>query len=235
MSTGSASRATTNGTPPALARVPAVLAREPERVGRAQRRRQHAPGRATSPDEVARVDRQPRRELEPARARRRREPVELGPRRLGVDVVDRHRRDAAPVVDAGVEQAREVVVGEVRRRLHVRRRPAAGAAPPRSSRGARRALGSGCAGHPRARLGAEVLDDHLLQVAVPLVQVAQRRERLEPLRARLADADQDPARERDPQLAGERDRLEPARRHLVGRGPVRAAALARAGRTSSRA
>ena len=37
-------------------------------------------------------------------------------------MVDRDRRDAAPVVDPGVEEQRKVVVGEVRRRLHVRLR-----------------------------------------------------------------------------------------------------------------
>ena len=56
-----------------------------------------------------------------------------------------------------------------------------------------------------------------------LVQRAQRLERFEPLGARLADPDQDPAREGNPQLARERDRLEPTRRLLVRRGPVRAA------------
>src|SRR5213076_1148458 len=50
---------------------------------------------------------------------------------------------------------------------------------------------------------AEVLDDHLLDVAVLAVQRGDRLERLEPLRARLADADQDPGRERDARLAGE--------------------------------
>ena len=66
--------------------------------------------------DVARVDGEARRELEPAALGRRAEQVELGPGRLGVDVVDRHRRDAAPVVDPGVEQPREVL-GQVRRRL----------------------------------------------------------------------------------------------------------------------
>ena len=51
-----------------LARMPAVLAREPERVRRAQRGGQH--GRVDPlAGEVARVDGQPRRQLEPARAR----------------------------------------------------------------------------------------------------------------------------------------------------------------------
>ena len=81
----------------------------------------------------------------------------------------------------------------------------------------------GVRGHPRARLGAEVLDDHLLQVAVALVQRSQLLERSDPLGAGLADPDQDPAREGNPQLAGEVDRLQPARRLLVRRGPVRTA------------
>ena len=46
-----------------LSRVPAVLAGEPERVGRAQRRRQHL-RIEPSPRQVLRVDRQPRRQLE---------------------------------------------------------------------------------------------------------------------------------------------------------------------------
>ena len=131
-------------------------------------------------------------------------------------------RDAAPVVDAGIEQAREVVVGEVRRRLHG---DVVGEQQPRS-RDRPEVLVEArlrVRGHPRPRLGAEVLDDHLLQVAVPLVHRRERPQRLDPLGARLADPDQDPARERDPQLAGELDRLQPARRQLVGRGPVRAA------------
>ena len=78
-------------------------------------------------------------------------------------------------------------------------------------------------GHPRARLGAEVLDDHLAEVPVLVVERLQREQRLEPLLPRLADADQDAARERDRELAGQPDRLEPHGGHLVGRGPVRPA------------
>ena len=37
--------------------------------------------------------------------------------------------------------------------------------------------------HARAGLGAEVLDDDFLQMAVALVQVAQRQQRLDALRA----------------------------------------------------
>ena len=46
-------------------------------------------------------------------------------------------------------------------------------------------------GHARAGLGAEVLDDDFLDVAVALVHVADREQGLDALGARLADADQD--------------------------------------------
>ena len=78
-------------------------------------------------------------------------------------------------------------------------------------------------GHACLRLGAEVLDDHLADVAVLVVERLQREQGVEPLRPCLADADQDAARERDRELAGEPDRLEPHRGHLVGRRPVRPA------------
>ena len=203
---------------------PAPLAREPGRVRRAQHRRQHRrvePGRLRE----LRVDGQPRGELEPAAPRRLLEPRHVRPRRLRVDVVDRHRRHTAPVVDARIEQPCELVEREVRRRLDVHR---GGEHDPRGRDRPEVVveLRLGVAGHARAGLGAEVLHDHLLQVAVLLRQVVKRGERGEPLRARLADPDQDPGRERDPQLAGEAHRLEPARGLLVGRGPVRAAACA---------
>ena len=47
-------------------------------------------------------------------------------------------------------------------------------------------------GHARAGLGAEVLDDDFLDVAVALVDVADGQQRLDALGARLADADQEP-------------------------------------------
>ena len=60
----------------------------------------------------------------------------------------------------------------------------------------------------------EVLEDHLLQMAVALVQSRQHLEGLDPLLLALADPDQDPARERDPQLPRRRDRLDPSLRRL---------------------
>ena len=64
------------------------------------------------------VDREPGRELEAGGLGDLAQPVERGPRPLGVDVVGGDRGDAAPVVDAGVEQHAEVV-GQVGRRLQV--------------------------------------------------------------------------------------------------------------------
>ena len=57
-------------------------------------------------------------------------------------------------------------------------------------------------GHARAGLGAEVLDDDLLDVAVALVDVADGQQRLDALGPRLADADQDAGGERHARAAG---------------------------------
>ena len=201
-----------------LAGVPVVLAGEPERVGGAQCGRQD--GRVDpAAGEVLRVHGQARRELEPTRACGGCEPIPVRPRCLGIDVVDRHGRDAAPVVDAGVEQTWKVVVGEVRRCLNgdvLRQQQPRDGDRPEVLLEAR----FGVRSHARSRLGAEVLNDDLLQLAVALVQGSQLFERGDPLGAGLADPDQDPARERNPQLAGELDRLQPARGLLVRRGPV---------------
>ena len=60
-----------------------------------------------------------------------------------------------------------------------------------------------------ARVRDEVLQDHLLEVAVAAVDLGERLERRDPLFLGLADPDQDSAGERDPQLAGGLDRLQP--------------------------
>src|SRR5215203_3726643 len=56
------------------------------------------------------------------------------------------------------------------------------------------------------RVRDEVLEDHLLKVPMPLMGAGQRLQRGDALVLGLADADQDPGRERDPQLARRFDR-----------------------------
>ena len=145
-----------------LARRPGILAGKPERVGHRATRAASTAGSSQTCVDVARVDGQARGQLETAALGRRAEPVELGPGRLGIDVIDRHRRDAAPVVDPGIEQSGEVA-GQVRRRLH--RDPGRQENPgdgdrPEKLRERRLRRGR----HPRARLRPEVLDDHLLHL-----------------------------------------------------------------------
>ena len=144
--------------------------------------------------------------------------VERRPGPLGVDVVGRDRRHPAPVVDAGVEQRGELV-GEVRRCLHVDlgREHEAGRRD-----GPLQILGRAGVGlrHGRARLGEEVLDDDLLHVAVPGVRGGDRPQGGELAGAVVADADQDPRREGDGELAGRLERGEPAGRLLVGGATV---------------
>ena len=147
----------------------------------------------------------------------------MGPRRLRIDEVGRHRRNAAPVVDAGIDRLVEKVRRKVRRRLQIdgaaehdagnRERPqeivVAGVARLR---------------HAGAGLGAERLDDQFLNVAVGGVKRAQRQQCLDALAPRFADADQEARREWDRQLARRRDGGEPHRGRLVGRAEMNAAA-----------
>ena len=137
-------------------------------------------------------------------------------------MVDRDRGDAAPVVDPRIEEQRKVVIGEVRWRLHV---PVGAEQHPRRRDRPELLVERriGMVGHPRVRLGAEVLDDHLADVPVLVVERPQGEQGVEPLVPGLADADQDAARERDRELAGQPDRLEPHGGHLVRRRPVRPA------------
>ena len=112
--------------------------------------------------------------------------VEGRPRPLGVDVVGGDRGDAAPVVDAGVEQVAEVV-GEVGRRLEVDlgREDQAG-----QRDGLEEVVGRArrCGVHRGAGLRQEVLDDHLLHVAVAGVRRGDRLQRVDAVGDGLADA-----------------------------------------------
>ena len=86
------------------------------------------------------------------------------------------------------------------------RRPSVIPAAPSAARAAASAI-SATSAPVVARVRDEVLEDHLLDVAVAAVDLGQRLERRDPLLLGLADPDEDPARERDPQLAGGLDRL----------------------------
>jgi hypothetical protein len=61
-------------------------------------------------------------------------------------------------------------------------------------------------------------------MAVLLTEVANRLQRLDPLRPRLTDSDQDPGRQRDAGNPGGPDRRQTAGRQLVRRSEVGTAA-----------
>ena len=146
------------------------------------------------------------------------ETVERRPGALGVDVVGRHGRHATPVVDAGVEQDREVL-GQVRRGLEV---DVGGKHDPGGCDRPEMLLGRARRGrvHGGAGLGEEVLDDHLLDVAVPDVAGRDRLQRCDAVGAGVADADEDAGRERDLKAAGGLQGGETAGGRLVGRVAV---------------
>src|SRR6266516_2520664 len=211
-----------------FARRPIVFTRQPQRVRGAQDRRHDARVDPFGGDPLG-IDGQASRQLQPTALGGRAQPVELGPGRLGVHVIDRHGRDAAPVVDPGVEQARKVVVGKIRRRLEMRVRTEQDASdgdrPEQLVQFRLRRVR-----HPRPGLCPEVLDDHFLDVAVALGKLANREQRFDALRARFADADEEPGREGHPFFSRGRSRLETAVGELVRRAEVRTSALGKARR-----
>jgi hypothetical protein len=148
-----------------------------------------------------------------------------GPRRFGIDVIWRHGRDPAPVIDPRRDQVPDQSGAEIRRRLDVHGRPEH---DPCHRHGPKHVvvvrLRRIC--HAGVVLGPEVLDDDFLDVAVAAMQHVDRQERLDALGAGFADADQDAGGERHVHLARRLDGGEPRRRHLVGRAVMRAAALA---------
>ena len=136
-------------------------------------------------------------------------------------MVDRDGRDAAPVVDPGVEQPA--------------RSPRSGsAAPARATSGGRirraaaivqRSSSSGGSGASAIRVPGFARKFWTITSCTWRARRGDRAQRVEPLRARLADPDQDPRRERHAGLAREPQRLEARRGQLVGRAEVRPAAL----------
>ncbi len=162
---------------------------------------------------------------------------------LGRDVVA-VRREAAEVGGAGLDEV-EPPVGEVRRHLdadlghqppalgdeplHVLERNGLGPGGPFDGLAVRRRAAApallaglgrdvGDLGSVVARVGDEVLEDHLLDVPEAALQSGQRLERGDALLLGLADADEDPAGERDLQLPRRRDRVE-AHPRMLGRRP----------------
>ena len=81
----------------------------------------------------------------------------------------------------------------------------------------------GCLRHARPGLGAEILDDDFLDVAVPLMHVADGKQRLDALAARFADADQDAGGERHAGTPGRLQHGKAGGRILVGGTIVRPA------------
>jgi len=71
------------------------------------------------------------------------------------------------------------------------------------------------AGHARPGLRPEVLDDHLLNVAVAIGELADLDQGIDALRTGFADSDQKPGREGDALLPCGRNRLEAAGGELV--------------------
>ena len=202
---GGASRRTTNGTSTGSPGATRRRARGRSRRPRAARTRDGRIDPALKIGDVLGIQRQPRRELSrasawPRRAARARARAPPGSRGRS----SRARR--RPSRRSRRQQARKVVEGEVRRRLHV---PAGAEQDARHGDRPEMVVEGRLlvCSHPRTGLGAEVLDDDLLDVPVLVAERLQGEEGVDPLLARLADADEDPARERDRELAGETDRL----------------------------
>ena len=101
-----------------------------------------------------------------------RQRVEMWPGRFGIDEIRRHRRHTAPIIDAGVDQRRQAARAEIGRRLNVhlgtKDQACGGDGPTEFIE-----IGLGRIGHAGARLGAEILDDDFLDMAMPVMDVAQ--------------------------------------------------------------
>jgi hypothetical protein len=118
---------------------------------------------------------QPRHQPVPGIGSEHGQALQRRPWLVRIHMVGRDRRHPAPVVDAGGQQLAEVIGTQVGRRLD------RGARTEHQSRHGngpqvltQRCLG--VVGHAGARMGHEVLHDHLLQVTVAPVQCAQRQQ-----------------------------------------------------------
>jgi hypothetical protein len=193
-----------------------VVASESFRVAAIEDREAHAlvepPLRV---ERELRVHRQPGCQRESFRLRHLAQALECRPRPLRIDVIGRHGRHATPVVDARVEQHPEVVaqVGwrlhmNVGRQQHTRQRDGIDILVRRERR---RVV------HRGAFLREEVLHDYLLHMSVPRVRLRDRDERFSAVAPVLADADEDPCRERNGRRPRGFERRESPVGGLVGR------------------
>ena len=176
-----------------------------------------------------RIDGEPLHQRVSGRSGRPLQRGEAWPRRLGIDVIGGDRRDPAPVVDAGCRQPRKTLEAQIRRHLDVHCRAQH---EPRGRGRPQHVVerGLGGAGHAGPGLGAEILDDDFLQMAVAGMQVAQHEQREDAFAPGLADADQDAAGERHTLAAGRFDHRNADRRVLVGGAEMRPARLGEPGR-----
>ena len=142
------------------------------------------------------------------------QPSDLRPSRFGIDEIFGDRGNAAPVVDARFQQTREVVVAQVRRGLdvHVRSKDQAGESDGAQHIFKRRLR---MRGHGNFRLGAEILNDDFLDVAVFFMERSNRKERVDAFFHSFADANQDSSGERDGEPPCFFDGAEAQRGHLV--------------------
>ena len=150
-----------------------------------------------------------------------------GPWRLRIDVIRGDGRDPAPIIDPRRDQPRIDARRQVGGRLDIHRRAQdqarGGDAPKQVVE-----IGLRSAGELGAGLGAEVLDDDLLNMPETAMQIADGEERLEALGPRLADADENAGREWHAQLAREPQRLKARLGPLIGRAIMNSARLAQA-------
>ncbi len=166
--------------------------------------------------EMGGVDGEPGPQREPGLRRHGTQDVQVRPGPLGVDVVGGDRGDAAPVVDAGRKQQGALRgVNEVRRSLHPHR-GAQHQPGDRDGRGQLLGTDVGRGAHRGVVLGAEILDDHLLDRPVAAGQTSKLEDRLGPLRPGLPDAEQQAGRERDRQPPGVGEDPQADGRVLVG-------------------
>ncbi len=109
-----------------------------------------------------------------------RQQAQVGPGRFRIDMVGCHRRNAAEVVDPRADQSTHRLRRQVRRGLDV----GLGAEDdPRHCDGPAQLLGGRFfrIGHLGVRLATEVLDDDFLNVAICVIEIAQRQQRLDAL------------------------------------------------------